>query len=292
MAPVQRANSVIVTATPGTVRGMGGPARRAFAAVTLLSFGFAGAACSNSEDGPLTVDDLRGDFDGDTVEAASGLLAAAGIEVRVRPRDDAMLDVDAPTPVQLLRLQVRNLALEANAGGGALGAELDAVMTAAGGEPVSALIAGWAQTASTPAAETAAALLGDMNGTDPRRLMIPGLVVALFLSDLVGPGEVEASASSTTNGLALGPWIGAGEPDFCADVTAFLTAALAGINAADVELEPRWLGDAIERAAAFEPDVQRLRNSVAAMSLYVYATSISRPWVPLLVVNPLGGFHH
>ena len=121
------------------------------------------------------------------VQQTADDLAGLGIETRVRPSDTAPITAVSGerSAVRLLRLQVRNLALERVGRGGTKGADLDAVTAAGGGGPVSALIAGWAASATTPAATWAASLLGGPSA-DPADAVFPTLVLAAFLADVNG----------------------------------------------------------------------------------------------------------
>jgi hypothetical protein len=232
---------------------------------------------------------LGDEFGSNTVAAAVDLLAGAGIVVRTRPGDDPLVDVDAPGPLSLLRFQARNLALEANKGGGTLGADFDAYTEAGGGSPIADLIVGWAEERATPSAKAAAKLLGIESAPtglpiDPRSLSIPGLVAALFLGDI--------TSAATGDQGSIDDNVGAGDRDFCADVAAYLSASLEDTLDPTRDLDPEWLQAAIDRYAPAETDPQRLRIAIGATALMVYATSISRRWGTLLISNPLGDVHH
>jgi hypothetical protein len=264
----------------------------AFLLAAVLALGGCGSSSSSNEPEQRDASDLTGEFDDETVDAAVDLLASSGVPVRTRPRDSPLVDVDDPGPLSMLRFQVRNLALEANRGGGTLGADLDALTEAAGGAPASYLVAGWARAGATPAAAVAAELLGDLDTTDPSRLAISGLVLALFLGDITGGGTTADAPVASGWRRAAPRSAGDEDGDFCAEVAAYLSASLEDVLDPDLELEPRWLQDAIDFYVPWETDPQRVRTAVGALALLVYATSISRPWVPLLVANPLGDVHH
>ena len=80
---------------------------------------------------------IDGEFGPGTVLTAIDILADAGVTVRLRPGEDPLAPVEDPSGIELLRFQVRNLALEANAGGGTLGADLDTLTVESGGLPLS-----------------------------------------------------------------------------------------------------------------------------------------------------------
>ena len=127
-------------------------------------------------------------FDPSDVTRAIDVLASAGVAVRIDPSDAPLVAPTGQSRVNLLRFQVRNLALEAHGGGGSRGSEMDEFAIANGGLPISFLIAGWARTAGTPAATAASVMLGGSETVDPSALRIPGMVTALFLADMLqGP---------------------------------------------------------------------------------------------------------
>ncbi|MDQ3492746.1 MAG: hypothetical protein M3452_05745 [Chloroflexota bacterium] len=204
--------------------------------------------------------------------------------VRMAPGEPPLSEVSAPSGVEFLRFQVRNMALEASAGGGSPGSDLDDVSAADGAAAISPLIAGWARTAGTPAAESALEMLGDIGATDPADLRIPMLVQALFLGDMV-PGDSEAT-SSRPAGIRLAATNGEGA-EFCDQAATYLSGVLEGILDPGLPMAPDWLDDAIDLYAGIESDPERLRRAVGAMALLVYATSISRPWVVLMSAAPL-----
>jgi hypothetical protein len=265
--------------------------RRRLAIVVAVVLATGCSASSDDAGESPDVTELDGTFGAETVEAAVGLLADAGVPVRVRPGDAPLVDVDVASPVELLRFQVRNLALEANRGGGTLGGDLDAYTEAAGGAPISYLIAGWAATGATVNARAAAELLGVTDSTEPPDLVIPGLVIAAFLGDMTranAPRDEPVAAGWRASRPATAEDEG---EDFCADVARYLSASLDRVLDPELTLEPQWLQAVIETYAPWEHDPQRIRTANGAIALMVYATSISRPWVPLLVANPRN-FHH
>lgn len=225
-------------------------------------------------------------FDAAALDATIAAFAAAGIEVRIRPTDTPLVSVAQPTQIGLLRFQARNLALEATVGGGNTGAELDTFTTTAGGEPLAALIAGWLAAADTEASRAAASLPGPPAGAtaDPATTTFPGAVLLMFLADLLGPAPATASIAGQ---LAMaGPLTAQGSGDFCADVSTYLSAVLAGTLDPAATVGPPWLGPLISQLALVEPDPDRLRRAVGALALLTYATSVARPWAANLSAAP------
>jgi hypothetical protein len=228
---------------------------------------------------------LAGPFNAQTVERAVQVLATGGVEVRVGPDDAPLTAATNPSRVRLLRWQARNLALEASAGAGTLGADLDNFAAASEAPPLSALVAGWLHTADSPAVAQARQLLPGYTTTEPQQLVISNLVMLLFVADVVGPATA-SSAVANTGHLAAGGAFVAVESDFCASVAEYLNGALAGILDPALRPDPDWLADAIELYAEIEPDPERLRAAIGALALLAYATSISRPWVATISAVP------
>jgi hypothetical protein len=222
-----------------------------------------GAAAFGPADAQRTVDDL----------------ARLGIETRVRPSDSAPITAvtGESSAVRLLRLQVRNLALERAGGGGTTGADLDAVTAAGGGGPVSALLAGWAAAGTTPAATWAASLLPGDPSADPTSAVFPTLAVLAFVADAnAGSGGV---SSRPSNLLTV-------SSDFCGEVSAYLSGALGDIVDATAD-PPAWLKQLIDQyAPQYANDTALLRRTIGAVALLSYATSLARPWTVSLVPDP------
>ena len=227
-------------------------------------------------------------------------LASLGIETRVRPSDAAPITpaTGDPSPVRLLRLQVRNLALELAAGAGTRGADLDALSAAAGGGPISSLVAGWAASAATPAARWAASLIDQKLPADPAARIFSTLALVAFVADASsGSGPTSDRPNGVTTAMLHGSrGAGLGEPvllavasssDFCAEVSAYLSAALDDIVDANAD-PPFWLKQLIDLyAPQYANDPELLRRTIGALGLMTYATSLARAWTVSLVPNPL-----
>jgi hypothetical protein len=219
------------------------------------------------------------------VMRAVGLLSEAGVTIRIRPSDAPLVGVPHPSRVELLRFQARNLALEAAAGGGTLGVELDEYAEATGSPPLSGLLSAWLAGADTPASRAAAGLVTGHSTGDPAQLTVPGLAMAMFVADIVGPAYRPVMSIEGRAGADAGPLAAAGD-DFCGQVGAYLSAVLGGILDPDVALEPEWLAAAIAREGGSTIDADGLRRAVGALAVLVYATSISRPWVATVSAVP------
>jgi hypothetical protein len=253
----------------------------------------AGPGGSTPSPTPSVAQSAAAEFDAAVVDLAIARLAQAGVTVRRLPSDPPLVAVAAPSRVALLRFQARNLALEAHAGGGTLGAELDAYAGAVGSPPLSPLLLGWLLVGVTDGARAAAALMpGATPGSDPAALVYPGLVMMLFLADIAGPAPTGGVLDGRPLAMAhVGPpAIAAAAPiaegDLCGQLSDYLVAVLAGVIEPELEGLPAWLSAAAAQVARVETDPDRLRSAIAALALLAYATSISRTWGASLSAVP------
>ena len=176
------------------------------------------------------------------------------------------------------------------------GADLDALSAAAGGGPVSALVAGWATSAPTPAARWAASLLRPALA-DPTAAVFPTLALVAFVADATGatPPTSNRPAGAVLALFGGSRAAGQGKPeiltvasssDFCAAVSAYLSAALNGIVDSTAD-PPAWIKQLIDQfAPKYKNDPGLLHRTIGAIALLTYATSLARPWTVSLVPDP------
>jgi hypothetical protein len=144
-----------------------------------------------------------GDFGQATIDETIELLAASGIGTYEAPDSPApMNDVAAPaSSVRLLLDQVRALALEAHAGGGIEGAELDALFDVPSDLAApSYVLAGYVAAVDTPGAALSRSLMGveDWTAEDWRAapsVVFPKLVLMLFTSDVARERQADAAGA-------------------------------------------------------------------------------------------------
>jgi hypothetical protein len=213
------------------------------------------------------------------VQQAVDDLATLGMETRVRPSDSAPITAVTgnPSPVHLLRTQVRNLALERSGGGGTKAADLDALTAAGGGGPISALLAGWAATATTPGAKLGATLLGQGGPSDLAGKVFPTLALVEFIADVDGGS---GTASSRPSNLLVT------SGDYCSEISAYLSDALDGIVNSTAD-PPAWLAQLIDLyAPQYKDNAALLQKTIGALALLSYATSLARPWTVSLLPDP------
>ncbi|GAA3337357.1 hypothetical protein GCM10020358_13310 [Amorphoplanes nipponensis] len=169
------------------------------------------------------------------------ILTAAGMQIVA---DETAPVSPAPGMVMLTRVQADRMISELAAGGGLLGADLDALApTPPGSPPMSYLLAAWLSNRPTPTAQAAHGLTGDRDWRHARQVIFPLAVVSMFVTDFTRPlaAGSRAATESTAPGLTgtAGPSPGAMRPaaltagqvelvafDPCADITAFLAKAM------------------------------------------------------------------
>ncbi len=266
--------------------------------VLLAGCGLAPSGSIDGDASSLRPSPRTGSFSAAEVQRTIDDLASLGIETRVRPSDGAPITPAQGdrSAVRLLRLQVRNLALELAAGGGTRGADLDRLSAAAGGGPVSALVAGWAASGPTPAARWTTALLAQPAPADPATSVLPTLALVAFVADVSAGSQTSARPAGATTAMLHGhPGAGLREratlsvaqgSDFCADVSAYLAAALDDIVEANAD-PPPWMKQLIDLyAPQYANDPGLLRRTIGAIALLSYATSLARSWNVNLAPDP------
>lgn len=140
------------------------------------------------------------------IDAAIEILARSGIGTyQTGDAPEPMLPVEGvPSPVTLLVDQVRAMALEAWAGSGLLGRDLDPLVPA---EPdlatPSLIVAGYVAAVDTEGAEVARELMGEQDRAAAAELVFPQLVLTLFTSDIARE-RVATTAVAGRGGTDLG----------------------------------------------------------------------------------------
>jgi hypothetical protein len=137
-------------------------------------------------------------FGDDNVDATIELLARSGIGTYATP--DAAEPIVAVegvvSPLALLRDQVRAMALEAWAGGGILGSELDPVVPETPDlASASYILASYVAAVDTEGAQVARALMGEQDWDQAPSLVYPQLVLTLFASDIARDRMAEAGVT-------------------------------------------------------------------------------------------------
>jgi len=154
-------------------------------------------------------------FSEQSVQAAVNILAVSGVGTFERPDSPSpMVPVDEPaSPLVLLLDQVRAMALEANAGAGFEGAEVDGLVeTEADLAAPSYILAGYVAAADTDGSRIAQKLMGAADWDTARwqaapTLLYPQLVMALFTADVTREQIIDTTARGPAQGLlaVVGP---------------------------------------------------------------------------------------
>lgn len=155
------------------------------------------------------VERLRAPVYGPDVEDATiEILARSGIPTYDAPDAPEPIEpISGPeSPMALLRDQVRAIALEAWAGSGYSGADLDALVPAtpdlaSGAEVVAGYVAG----VDTEGARIARLLVPEPGWTDPTRLVVPQLVLVLLVSDVARDQAATAAAAARPASAVAAP---------------------------------------------------------------------------------------
>jgi hypothetical protein len=183
------------------------------------------------------VERLRSEpFGDDNVDAATELLARSGIGTYASPADaEPIVPVQEPaSPMVLLRGQVRAMALEAWAGSGLAGEDLDPLVPGEPGlVPASYILAGYVAAVDTEGAQAARALMGEQEWAQAPSLVYPQLVLTLFASDLARDRMTEVQAHgprvARAAALALTRDVRTAQAGICTAASNFISGALAAV---------------------------------------------------------------
>ncbi|MEN3536096.1 hypothetical protein AAH991_13355 [Microbispora sp. ZYX-F-249] len=256
--------------------------------------------------------------------AAVDALTAAGAGVYDGPADARPVKKPRhPGPLRLLRSQVANLARDADAGGGIDAGRIDALLPMPKGSvPISFLLAGYVAAGRTQGAKYARTLMAGQNLNQPRTLLFPTLVLALFTADVTanaakrppagpsGAGAVGTAGTGTgdagiaaieAGGAVTRVRLAAASP--CGDLSAFFRNTLQAVAGAIVGVLPdipflkpiiawaltKGLQYGLDGAAAVIeriPFIQALRSAVGGLALAVTVVAALRDWTVSVTAEP------
>lgn len=132
------------------------------------------------------------------VDAVVEILARSGIGTYADPMaPEPMRPVEGmASPMTLLIDQVRAMAVEAWAGGGVVGEDLDPLVPAdADLADASSVLSGYVAAVETEGAAVARELMGEPDWAEPAAVLFPQLVLTLFVSDIAREQMAEAAAA-------------------------------------------------------------------------------------------------
>jgi hypothetical protein len=258
------------------------------------------------------------EFGADTRLATARALASSGIAVVDQVSLEPIVPVSGPpSPMRFLDWQLHALALEAWAGSGISGSELDDAVPVPDDAPLaSSIVAGWLAAADTPAGRLGRALMAGQDVTDPTLLVVPSVVLALLTADLAADqpavrGGVDGStAGSPVSGsmylsgstlLAAAPGAGGlctGAQQFIDDVIGTVFAALHATPPKDgvgrvVVSVWNWLVDQgrdLVRGVANQlkaPVVGIIRLVAGTLATIAHAVSALVPYTVVVVAAPV-----
>jgi hypothetical protein len=183
----------------------------------------------------------RPTYTADTTAAAVEALARSGIGTYLEPlaASPELPVTGAVSPLRLLDFQVHALAVDAWAGSGLSGSELDALLPIPAEihdqtAPAAAFLAAYVAAVDSHGAALARALMADQDLTQPQALHFPLIVLHLFVSDLAtdggqrtgaipgsGPAAIEAVAFRPPAAVVGGSGQ-AGLATLCSDAATFI----------------------------------------------------------------------
>lgn len=225
-----------------------------------------------------------------------------------------------PGSIVLLRGAAERMLDEARAGGGVLGADIDAIAPLPeGAPPMSYFVAAWVTLGQSQGARTAASWMGEQDWKHAGRVVFPAAVVALFTADMLKQIDAElpaVPASATLPRADAGAVMPAAFVPVaagpCSEVTEFLGKALSTvfdalrINPASIPGLPPVLKEtagflvglwnkAVELAegvvkgvtkTVLAPIVQALQIGLGALSVATVVVSYLKTWTMTVNVDP------
>ena len=249
----------------------------------------------------------------------TALLGDAGVQVVLDATVFIQGDASAVTGFAVSEFQVRNMAVEigGDAGGGFYGAQLDEIAEMPpGAPPISYFVAAWLVRASSPAAKSAAGLMGPRDYRRAPEIVFPSVVLAAFVGDALraaSAGSVSPQASVLERFHRYGHVVPTQPAGFyaqastatpCSIISNFISGMLAVVfdrlkiqtdvggvlgffvdlyNAA-VELAKQVVKGLIEVLGA--PVLQALKVAIGLVGVASYASSLLRPWAVRVAADP------
>jgi len=177
------------------------------------------------------------------VDESINALAGGGVAVMddVTSRTPLVGLTGTPSAMRFTSWQVRNLVAEANAHGGYLGSDLDALVAPPAGSPgLSVIIGAWLTRNEGALAHYARRFMGDQDYKQSKTIMFPTIVVLTFVADIA---RVTASAPASPTAFDLGPWIAApaeAAPS-CSDVSDWVSTVVNNVTTAVQANGSGWL---------------------------------------------------
>lgn len=258
---------------------------------------------------PRLADALTTDPDGDAIVE---ILARAGIATYRDGTSELVQEVLGPVaPIWFSEFQAGNLAREGAARSGTLGADLDALTPTRDIPPLSYLLAAYARDVSTFGAEFSRSLLADANLDDPPSVVFPGIVVAMFVADVVRPTDGDAAVGPPASGdearsdgyvllaaSAPGPSGPCGYAskamndalDAASDPETYGGGLFGSILAGAASIA-RVVAPTVSELISNAPGIRQIRQIMAAASIVVSIGSLLRNW-SVVLAGDAGEYHY
>jgi hypothetical protein len=231
-------------------------------------------------------------------------LASGGVAV--------MEDVTSPSPIvgltgqpsamRFTRWQVRNLVAEANAHGGYLGSDLDALVTPPAGSPgLSVIVGAWLKRDEGALAHYARRFMGDQDYAQSKTIMFPTIVVLSFVADIA---RATPPARAGPTAFDLGPWIAApaeaaNAAGTCSDIANWVSTVVNNVTTAVQANGSGWLASlwnvvvsiagtafTIVANGLLQPIVGFVTEVATVVGTLMQVASMFKPWTVKLAADP------
>lgn len=209
------------------------------------------------------------------VAASIQSLASGGIAVMDDVRSSTP-SVAVSGPLSAMRFtqwQVQNLVNEANAHGGYLGSELDALATApAGTPPLTTLIDAWLTRKDGALAQYASGLMWQQDQTHPATVVYPTIVVLSFIGDIARVTATSQHPSFDPVRLFAAP---AEADGICTDLSGWVSSVVNNVSSAIQSNGTGWLSSLWNTVVSVGGAVVSAAFSAIASSVLGFVTQIA-----------------
>jgi hypothetical protein len=235
------------------------------------------------------------------LDESIGALASGGVAVMddVSSRTPIVGLLGTPSAMRFTRWQLRNLVAEADAHGGYLGSDLDALATPPAGAPgISVILGAWLTRDEGALAHYALRFMGHQDYKRSATIMFPSIVVLAFIADIArGPAPVPSRSSA----FDLGPWIAApAEADgVCTDISNWVSSVVNDVTNAVRANGSGWLASlwnvvisiagiafSIVANGVLQPIVGFVTEVATVVGTLMQVASMFKPWTVRLAADP------
>jgi hypothetical protein len=247
-------------------------------------------ACSNAAKTSDTV----------SLEDSVAALASGGVAVMddFTSRTPIAGLTGTPSAMRFTRWQLRNLVAEANARGGYLGSDLDALVAPPAGSPgMSVLLGAWLTRDEGALAHYAQRFMGRQNYKQSATILFPSIVVLTFVADIARAPTVPSRPTA----FDLGPWIAAPAEaaGFCTDIANWVSTVVNDVTSAVQANGTGWLASlwnvvvsiagtafTIVANGVLQPIVGFVTEVATVVGTLMQVASMFKPWTVQLLAAP------